>query len=136
MDLIGPNAGAFVCEYHRSESRDLTLRRQVLSACRGGRLGVLDAVELVISTSDLSAARSRWQQLLNPLQPDAASTWRPPIGPAITLVEGDDERVDHLALAVRSTAVAERAWRQAANGPLEKFPIRFVESATASPAGS
>ena len=52
--------------------------------CRGGRLAVLDAVELVISTRDTQAARGRWQTLFDPLEPAGSLTWRPAIGTAIT----------------------------------------------------
>lgn len=126
LDLISATAGAFVCDYHLPESRDLTKRRRVLAECGGGRLGVLDAAEIVISSADAEAARGRWQRLLDPLQPTGPLTWCPPIGPAITLVEGDADRVDHLALAVRSPADADRIWRELAQPSLGWFPLRFV----------
>lgn len=93
---------------------------------RCGRLGVLDAVELVIGTRDAGAARGRWQRLLDPLEPAQPLTWRPAVGPAITLVDGDDERVDHLVLAVRSVEAAEQVWREVAEETLSRFPLRFV----------
>lgn len=126
-ELISPIAGAFVCDYHTPEPRDLARRRRVLEECGGGRLGVLDAVELVISTRDTQAAGDRWQRLFDPLEPVRRLTWRPAVGPAITLVEGDDERVDHLALAVRSAEAASRVWRELAEPTLGRFPLRFVE---------
>jgi hypothetical protein len=98
----------------------------VLDECGGGRLGVLDAVELVISTRDTRAARDRWQRLFDPLEPAQPLTWRLPIGPPVTLVEGDDVRVDHLALAVRSAEAAHRVWRELAEVTLDRFPLRFV----------
>lgn len=87
---------------------------------------MLDAVELVIGTRDPRAARERWQRLLEPVQPAHGLTWRLPIGPAITLVEGAGERVEHLSLAVRSTEVAHRVWDEVAGGPLGRFPLRLV----------
>lgn len=125
-DFVSAAAGAFVCDYHLPEPRDLVRRRRVLADCGGGRLGVLDAVELVISTRDTRAARGRWQRLLDPLEPAQPLTWRPAIGPAITLVEGDDERVAHLVLAVRSVETAEQVWREVAKETLSRFPLRFV----------
>lgn len=59
--LIGATAGAFVCDYHAPEPRDVERRRRVLAECDGGCLGVLDAIELVVGTRDLSAASARWQ---------------------------------------------------------------------------
>lgn len=127
LDLISDTAGAFVCDYYVPESRDLERRRRLLEECGGGRLGVLDADELVISTIDIIGARARWQRLFDPLEPADSVTWRPAIGPAITLVEGDDDRVDHLALAVRSVEAAQQVWSElAASGRLGPFPVRFV----------
>jgi hypothetical protein len=125
-DFVSATAGAFVCDYNVPESRDIARRQRVLDDCSGGRLGVLDAVELVISTRDTRAAHGRWQRLFDPLEPVRPLTWSPVIGPAITLVEGDDERVDHLALAVRSTEVAHQVWREVAEVTLGRFPLRFV----------
>jgi len=59
-DLISAAAGAFVCDYHLPEPRDLTKRRRVLEKRGGGRLGVLDAFDLSC-TRDTRAARGRWQ---------------------------------------------------------------------------
>ncbi|QNN53530.1 hypothetical protein [Nocardioides mesophilus] len=124
-DFIGPSAGVFVCDYHLPEPKDLAKRRRLLQECDGGRLGVLDAVGLVIGTRDIGAARERWQRLLEPLAPVGALTWRPAVGPAITLVQGDEERVEHLALAVRSPETARRVWHDQA-GTLRGFALRLV----------
>jgi hypothetical protein len=125
--LVSDLAGAFVCDYHVPEPRDIGLRRRLLADCDGGRLGVLDAVELVIGTRDIEAARHRWQRLFEPLQPAGPLRWRPAIGPAITFVPGGEERVEHLALAVRSAEIAHATWRKLSAGPLSGFPLRFLE---------
>lgn len=126
LDFVSTVAGAFVCEYHTPEPGDLETRRRALRGAGGSRLGILDAVELVIVTRDTHAARERWRRLFDPLQPVPPLTWRPPVGPAITLLAGDDERVDHLSLAVRSQAAARRVWDEVADGALGRFPLRFV----------
>lgn len=126
-DLVSETSGAFVCDYHVPEPRDIAMRRRRLAERNGGRLGVLDARELVISTRDAEAARARWQRLLDPLQPTQPLKWQPAIGPAITLVPGNEERVDHLALAVRSPDVADAAWRDV-SAHLTGFPLRFLAS--------
>ncbi|EWT04352.1 hypothetical protein N864_14175, partial [Intrasporangium chromatireducens Q5-1] len=56
VDLVGPDAGAFLCDYHLPESKDLDHRRRVLAERAGGRLGVLDAAELLIASRDPEAA--------------------------------------------------------------------------------
>jgi hypothetical protein len=126
-DLVSDRAGAFVCDYHLPQPRDLDLRRRLLAGCAGGRLGVLDAVRLVIATRDVDAACARWQRLFDPLQPAEPATWQPVVGPAITLVPGDEERVDHLVLAVRSAATASVVWHDVGDGALRGFPLWFVE---------
>jgi hypothetical protein len=125
-DLIGATSGAFVCDYHLPEPRDLAARRRVLADCGGGRLGVLDAVELVITTQSTDAAARRWQRLFDPLSPVEPLIWRPATGPAIRLLQGTGEKVDHLTLAVRSLENADRVWRAVAHGPLAEFPLRLV----------
>lgn len=127
-DLVSDMAGAFVCDYHVPQPRDLDLRRRLLAERAGGRLGVLDATQLVIATPDLEAAANRWQRLLDPLRPTEPGAWRPAIGPAIKLVPGDDERVDYLLLTVRSTATARAVWQDVSDGALSGFPLRFVQS--------
>jgi hypothetical protein len=125
-DLISEAAGAFVCDYYLPAARDVEGRRRMLAARRGGRLGVMDAVELVISTRDTDAARLRWQRLFDPLRPEDGLTWRPAVGPAIRLTAGDDERVVHLSLAVLSVETARHAWTEHAQARLPYFPLRFV----------
>lgn len=126
-DLVSELAGAFVCDYHVPGPKDLELRRRVLTDCGGGRLGVQDAVELVVATADLDAAADRWQRLLDPLVAVEPLLWRPSVGPGLRLVPGAQDRVQHLVVAVRSAGVAQQAWRQVADGPLHDFPLRFVE---------
>ena len=124
-DLVSDSAGGFVCDYHLPEAKDLARRRRVLHDCGGGRLGVLDAVELVVVTRDPDAARGRWQRLFDPLPPGPPLTWRPAVGPAVRVAEGDDERVGDLVLAVRSPEEARRVWL-AAPSTLRRLPLRFT----------
>jgi hypothetical protein len=126
QDLISTAAGAFVCDYYLPEARDVGRRRRLLAERAGGRLGVVDAVELVIATRDVEAARGRWQRLFDPLQPEDGPVWRPMIGPAIRLLAGDDERVDQLTLAVRSVPTAQQSWLEVTQARLPSFPVEFV----------
>lgn len=128
-DMLSDTSGAFVCDYHLPGPKDLGLRQRVLEECDGGRLGIVDVVELVILTRDAAAARDRWQRLLDPLQPVPPLSWHPGVGPAITVREGDEERVGHLVLAVRSPARAEEVWG-AADPVLRQLPLRFTGAGT------
>lgn len=125
-DFVSDTAGAFVCDYHRPEPKDVGVRRRVLADCNGGRLGVLDAVELTITTADVPAAQQRWQRLLGPADSLSPLTWRPKVGPAITLTAGDEERVGDLVLSVRSPDVAHHVWRAAAASAVGQLPLRFT----------
>lgn len=134
-DLIGASAGAFVCDYHLPEARDLGRRRRLLAERHGGRMGVLDAVELRIVATDLAAARRRWQRLLDPLPQDGPGCWRPTVGPAITVVPGRSDQVEYLVLAVRS-ALSSAEGRRAIDQELEGFPVRLVPAGATPPAGA
>lgn len=129
-DLISATAGAFVCDYHLPESRDIARRRRLLEESHGGRLGVIDAVELRIVARDMASARQRWQRLLDPLREDPPGTWRPPVGPAITLVPGGADHVQFLVLAVRSPDPAQQLWQAIVDDELGNFPVRLVPADT------
>ena len=131
-DVIGERAGAFVCDYHLPESKDLGRRRRVLADCGGGRLGVLDAAELVVRARDPARAGDRWQRLLDPLRPDGL-VWRPAVGPAVRLVAGDEDRVERLDLAVRSVVRAREVWAERAAQRLPGFPLGFVPGEQGGP---
>ncbi|HET8603508.1 MAG TPA: hypothetical protein VFM09_06230 [Marmoricola sp.] len=124
-DLVGEDAGVFVCDYHAPGPRDLVRRRRLLAERQGGRLGVLDAVEVVISARDAASARDRWQRLLGPVPSGHPWTWRLTTGPVVTLVEGVEDGVAELVVAVRSVGDARRRWRGLA-GPLDGLPLAFV----------
>jgi hypothetical protein len=125
-DFISDAAGVFVCDYLTPEPRDLQRRRRVLAECNGGRLGVLDAVALVISTRSLEAARDRWQRLLDPVRPREPDRWQPAVGPTIVLTEGEEERVEHLVVAARSPERATRLLREIQVEGARDLPLRFV----------
>ena len=124
-ELISETTGPFLCDYHVPGPRDLALRRRVLVECGGGRLGVVDALELVVATRDPSLARERWERLLGPPTDDIM--WHPEVGPRIRLVEGPSERVDHLTLGVRRPEVAQQVWSESSRGPLRRFPLQLAE---------
>lgn len=129
--LVSDRAGAFVCDYHVPESKDVDRRRRLLQGCHGGRLGVLDTAELVVVTRDPDAARRRWQPLLDPVQPNPRGTWRLPLGPAVTVAQGEEERVGDLVLAVRSVEGARRVW-EAVDPAVARLPLRFTAAGTPS----
>ena len=49
------------------------------------------------------------------------------MSPMVLALPGDEERVDHLVLAVRSAARASAVWHDVSDGPLRGFPLRFAE---------
>jgi hypothetical protein len=128
-DLVSDRAGGFVCDYHLPESKDVERRRRLLADCSGGRLGVLDAAQLVIASPNPQAAGQRWQRLLGAPERGDDLRWRLPPGPTLRVVEGDVECVDHLDLAVRSADEASRVWHEVGEPGVGPFPLRFVRGA-------
>jgi hypothetical protein len=110
-DFIDDRALVFLCRYALPESRDVAARRALLQAADGGRLGIEDLDEIVVSSRDPRAAERRWQRLLDPLRPSAPGYWRSAEGPALRIVGGDEEAVATLVLRVRSLARAEAELR-------------------------
>jgi hypothetical protein len=75
----------------------------------GGPLGIrrLDAIE--IGARDAGAASARWQALFDPIAPVLPGYWEFYDGPAIRLIEADEDRMLRLIILVESlpAAVAE-----------------------------
>jgi catechol 2,3-dioxygenase-like lactoylglutathione lyase family enzyme len=87
--------------YVNVEQRRERLRTQ-LAESGGGPLGVEDLKEVIVGVSDLEAARSLWQRLLDPTPMSGSSTWQVGDGPAIRLVQAKDHTTQGLVIRVTS----------------------------------
>jgi catechol 2,3-dioxygenase-like lactoylglutathione lyase family enzyme len=97
--------------YVNVEQRRERLRTQ-LADSGGGPLGVEDLTDVIVGVSDLDAARSLWQRLLNPAPTFGSSSWQVGDGPAIRLVGAKDDRVQGLVIRVTSLQRARTFLRE------------------------
>lgn len=89
---------------------DAERRRSIADfiARRGGSLGLVSVKEVVIGATNLTAATTRWHNLLYPAPEIDATGWRLADGPAIRLLAADQDAIHHLVWEVESLAEAEQ----------------------------
>lgn len=87
---------------------DAERRRSIADfiARRGGSLGLVSVREVVIGTTNLPAAYSRWQKLLYPAPEVDQACWQLSEGPAIRLLAAERDAIHHLVWDVESLAEA------------------------------
>ena len=76
--------------------------RSELAQRGGGPLGVEAVKEIVIGVTDMKAALGLWQKLLDPAPLSGPSMWQVSDGPAIQLVDAQENRTQGLVLTVQS----------------------------------
>ena len=87
----------FLCEFHSFDvARSRTVTSEELARRGGGPLGLLRTREIVVSARDPAAEERRWQQLLGPAGRQLGD------GPAISLVEGPEDRIRTVVWEVES----------------------------------
>jgi catechol 2,3-dioxygenase-like lactoylglutathione lyase family enzyme len=95
----------FLSEYNPAyvnvEERAARLRKQ-LAEKGGGPLGIVDVKEVVIGSTDVSAARRLWQRLLDPTPAAASNTWPIGNGPAVRLVPAGENAMRTMVIRVES----------------------------------
>ena len=87
--------------YVNVEERRVRLRRQ-LTESGGGPLGVEAVKEIVIGVTDLESARRLWQTLLDPARSSGSNAWQVGSGPAIRLVQANQNAIQELVVSVTS----------------------------------
>jgi catechol 2,3-dioxygenase-like lactoylglutathione lyase family enzyme len=87
--------------YVNVEERRERLRKQ-LAERGGGPLGVEAVKEVVVGVRDLQAARGLWQKLLDPAPLSRPSTWQVGDGPAIRLLQAEENAPHGLVIIVAS----------------------------------
>ena len=105
----------FLSEYSTTyvnvDQRRERLRAQ-LAKSGGGPMGVEDLKQVIVGVSDLEAARSLWQRLLDPTPVSGSSTWQVGDGPAIRLVQAKDNTTQGLVIRVTSLQRAKAFLRE------------------------
>jgi catechol 2,3-dioxygenase-like lactoylglutathione lyase family enzyme len=100
---------AFLCEYHGFNIADSRkLAAEELERRGGGPLGAVTTEEIVIEARDARAETSRWQRLLDPIEPSGEGVWRIGDRPVLRVVEGSADRIQALVWRVRSLDAAEK----------------------------
>lgn len=103
----------FLCAYPDGLTARRQRLREQLRSRNGGPLSVESVREIVCGTTDLNRSLMQWRKLLHPLQPSSAGTWRFAAGPAIRLVQADDDAIQQLVITVTSLEQARRfLWEQ------------------------
>ena len=101
-DLSNDAMMVFLCEY----THDTTAQRQAsldqLLSRDGGPLSVISVQEIVFGTADLEKTREQWQELLNPLRPSFPDVWQIGSGPAIHIVQANEDGIQEIVIGVRS----------------------------------
>lgn len=102
-----PNAVThiFLSEYNSAyvdaDQRRARLRRELVEIA-GGSLCVTAMKEVIVGTTNLATARPLWQALLNPARPSSPDLWHIGDGPALRLVQADENRLQGIVVAVAS----------------------------------
>ena len=97
--------------YVNVEERRERLRKQ-LAESRGGPLGVEAVKEVIVGVTNLEAARSLWQKLLDPTPLSSFGTWQVGDGPVIRLVQAKDNTTQGLVIRVTSLQRAKTFLRE------------------------
>ena len=97
--------------YVNVDERRERLRAQ-LAASGGGPMGVENVKEVVVAVTDLKAARSLWQRLLDPAPGSGANTFHVGDGPAIRLVQAKANAPQALVISVTSLQRAKAFLRE------------------------
>jgi hypothetical protein len=88
-------------DYVNVVERAERLRRELTSG-DGGLLGVRSVEEVVIGTTDLSAATKVWERFLGPAATATSPLWQVGDGPAIRLVASNENALQRLVVRVSS----------------------------------
>lgn len=98
----------FLCQF---EDDSATRRRRLLEQLRardGGPLSIHSVREIVYGARDVKRMRAEWQKLLNPLRASSDGVWSVGNGPAIRVIQADNDEIRGLVVSVKSLAPARR----------------------------
>jgi hypothetical protein len=137
----------FLCEY----THDVPGRRQrLLEELRsrgGGPLSIHSVREIVIGAKAVKQTEARWQKLLQPVHASSAGgAWLLGAGPALRVIEADQDELREVIVAVTSLEQARRFLKQqgllgtdrhgsltVASPPLPGFSLTLVEQSPLAP---
>ncbi len=97
----------FLCEYNFDVSIRRQLCRQELMRRSGGTIGLQKVIEIIIGRKDFDDAIGQWQRVLDPRKSVSPGYWRIGDGPAIHLVQAEENGIQRLIVKVRSLKKAK-----------------------------
>lgn len=130
----------FLCQF----GDDLPARRrrwlEQLQSRDGGPLSVHSIREIVYGAKDVKPMQVHWQKLLDPLQASSQGLWLVGGGPAIRVIQADEDGIRELVVNVKSLKQARRFLKEhgllgteqpaaltVAASPLQGLKITLVE---------
>jgi hypothetical protein len=79
---------------------------------KGGPLGVIAVKEVIVGAKDVKASAALWEKLLQPWRRSARSVWHVGHGPAIRLVQAEENKLQGFVISVVSLRKAEAFLRE------------------------
>lgn len=104
---LPPAREIFFCRFSFDVDKRRAKIKRELQKSGGGSLGVDSVKELVIGVHDIAAARRDWASLLGPIDATQEPIWQVGSGPAIRLIEANEDQLKVLRVKVKSL---RRAW--------------------------
>jgi hypothetical protein len=105
-DVSNDATQVFLCEYDDELPIRRRSRLEELRSLGGGPLSVRSTREIIIGAKDAKQTQSQWQKLLNPLQPPSDGAWQLPAGPAMRIVQSNEDGIRGMVISVKSLTQA------------------------------
>jgi hypothetical protein len=99
---LPPAREIFFCKFSFDVDKRRAKIKRELQKNGGGSLGVDSVKELVIGVHDIAAARRDWANLLGPIDATQEPVWQVGSGPAIRLIEANEDQLKLLRVKVKS----------------------------------
>lgn len=105
-DVLTDETSIFVCDYKIDVKSGRIQASQELRNIRGGPLSLERVKEILVGTTNVKSEKKRWQNLMAPYSYDENNGFLLAEGPAIRIVENDDDSLVELLLEVTSFSQA------------------------------
>ena len=105
-DVLTDETSIFVCDYKIDVRPGIIKASQELRNIRGGPLSLERVKEILVGTTNVKSEKKRWQNLMAPYSYDENNGFLLAEGPAIRIVENNDDSLVELLLEVTSFSQA------------------------------
>jgi len=143
-DVLTDETYIFVCDYKVDVKSGIIKATEELRNSRGGPLSLERVKEIRVGTTNVESEKKRWQNLMAPYRYDEKNGFILPEGPAIRIVENNDDSLMELLFEVAffsqaNSFLGEHEWldkRSTHNRSVIQIPgiqgLRLVISETSS----